>query len=507
MGYSIFLALFSLSGFPDAMQTANNMPFLADKPVGEDGFYLLLVAWNLALAKGFVANFGAVVTGVQPLVVFVYSIVALIGQSLGGDKFDFVRAIIVFGAVNSLVFAHLVGKLCAVSMHSEEDRLGVYCLSFSLILSSFYVFRTFTYGLETGLYLTLIAGTMLYGASRSSPCGSLAESVTFGILLGITGLCRIDFGLVAFGLLALTLIRGRSRPVHVVLAGLVALSLTAPWFVWVHAVSGHWVPSSGPAQAMMVNADTFWIRLAAMLAAVQQNAFPWLFTGGSRIAAFLGIAALCAIVGGMLLLKRDRFNEVVTENARRNLAEWTCCLVTLVPVYFLFFWATHFYPRYTAPLMIPAIVATVAMLKACFTRPFTNPLLTSIIFGAFACNAALAVTSLHRGAIGNNHAVVAGYVSTQLKDREKVGAFQSGVIGYFNENVINLDGKVNFSALEARKRGDLVRYIDSEGISSIVDWKDIVDEVVSKFEPGRWRECEKRINNGASICVERAGRN
>ncbi len=49
---------------------------------------------------------------------------------------------------------------------------------------------------------------------------------------------------------------------------------------------------------------------------------------------------------------------------------------------------------------------------------------------------------------------------------------QSGISGYFFNNVINLDGKVNYSALEAIKSNKLFNYIKEEKIDVLMEWKE-----------------------------------
>ena len=46
--YGLSLALFSVAGFPDSLQ-GGYFPFLTDKPLDEDGFYMIKVAWNLQI--------------------------------------------------------------------------------------------------------------------------------------------------------------------------------------------------------------------------------------------------------------------------------------------------------------------------------------------------------------------------------------------------------------------------------------------------------------------------
>ena len=55
------------------MRVSPGFPFLADKPVGEDAYYMLTVAWNIADGQGIVYNYDHSTTGIQPLSTFVYA--------------------------------------------------------------------------------------------------------------------------------------------------------------------------------------------------------------------------------------------------------------------------------------------------------------------------------------------------------------------------------------------------------------------------------------------------
>jgi len=70
----------------------------------------------------------------------------------------------------------------------------------------------------------------------------------------------------------------------------------------------------------------------------------------------------------------------------------------------------------------------------------------------------------------------------------KIGAFQSGVIGFFNQNVVNLDGKIDFKALEYLKKHQINRYIDNENISVLIDWPGYFQRNIdSKYLNDKWQ--------------------
>ena len=63
---------------------------------------------------------------------------------------------------------------------------------------------------------------------------------------------------------------------------------------------------------------------------------------------------------------------------------------------------------------------------------------------------------------------------------EKVGMHQSGITGFVASNVVNLDGKVNYNALNARLNGDLGQYIINEGLTYLADWDTLVVPMIKE---------------------------
>ncbi len=91
------------------MEVDTVMLYLADKPVGEDGLYMLTVAWNLAEGEGLTYNGGRTTTGEEPLATFLYGTIAWVVQAAGGDRWMFLRVVLVFGLQNLFVKRVLVG--------------------------------------------------------------------------------------------------------------------------------------------------------------------------------------------------------------------------------------------------------------------------------------------------------------------------------------------------------------------------------------------------------------
>lgn len=487
IAYALVLSLGARAGFPSSLVTASPFPFLADQPVGEDGYYLMTVAWNLGAGLGMTANFGDVVTGVQPLMTFLLGGIAALLQAFGADKFALARAVILLGGVNVLLIAGLVARAARDLTGKSGDGELAATFAFVSLCFSGYLFRTATYGLETGLYLLLFA--IVLNMSLAPFTTRLALFI--GTTTGLAGLARIDFGIVAGLAFAVMLAQRRIDLTRAALAGAVALALVAPWFFWVHKVSGDYMPSSGPAQTALVDLSSAPGRAEAMLAAVMQNLSPWLPMQGSVATGSLGLALLA------LLLAASRGQQ------SRALLAWRIAVASLPPIYFAFFWAGHFYARYTAPLLVLASIATACAMASLPLRA-RGPTLVCAALAIFALNAQSLWRAHHAGGVGDGNAVTAGYVAHEIPHEARVGAFQSGVTGYYNSNVINLDGKLNRAALTALREKRVEDYVDAAGIDYVVDWAGVIDGLMpGALSSGRWLRCPKPVHNLETICIMR----
>lgn len=500
MAYGLLLAAFSLPGYPHAVNPPGHVPYLLDKPVGEDGFYMLAVAWNAALGKGLVGNFDQAVTGIQPLATLLYAALARLVLWCGGDKLTFVRAVIFFGTLNLLLFAHQMGLIAQRLVERGPERQRAHVLAVLATVLSFHAFRVFTYGLETGVYLVALAQlvrmSFVYVDHQPTSMWSRGN-LLMGVAVGLTGLARVDFILV-FGMFALVaLFRLRAHALSLCVVGTVAVLVFLPWPLYVWHVSGSPIPSSGPAQGALITLASAGERFSTMGNALVQNLLPTLFTNGRWDVGVLS-AALIAVFLRWGKPAPDRF-EV------RVLRQWMWTFLMLAGIYVLLIWATHFYARYTAPLMVAAIPLAAMQVARRITGPKADRNMTMVIVGMGLVFTAFTLFVMHRGKLGNPHIITAGHVHEHFGRVPKVGAFQSGVVGFANDNVINLDGKVNTEVLPYVKRGNIDAYLLAHPeIGVIVDWPSYIHTYVSEAHLARhWQPCPVDIPEGISVCYVR----
>ncbi len=504
--YSAALAIGSHSGFPRDLRSGLRFPYLADKPVGEDAYYMLTVAWNIASGRGLVYNYDLPTTGIQPLATVIYATLAWIVQFFGGDKWFLIRSLVLFGSLSLLLLAQILATIARDLAESRAKELA-YTLGFIGVLFNFTLFRWFTYGLETGVYLVFFALCIKYSRRLNPPRRpTTTEALLFGLLGGATAWARIDFG-VSFAVFLLVSLSRRhvSLPWAGLAAGVATLTII-PWLVYVLATTGRWLPSSASAQAALVTVHDAPLRLWMMAQVMLGHLTPWMYVYFNINPVFLlgGLLSLVAFAG---FLFRDRSVATFLRSTLRrqvHLTTWLIGAMVLTLLYGVFFWATHFYQRYSAPLILP-VTAMMAAAVAERTRAASRATQLIILALLPACFFTWAFARLHTGRIGNPLSVMAGVVRSHFASA-KVGSYQSGVIGYFNPNVINLDGKVNHAALDYAKARRLHLYVDAEDIDVLVDWDGYIYWALdAEWLASNWAQCDVRVPTGG-VCLQRKAR-
>jgi hypothetical protein len=506
--YSLSLVIFSLAGFPKNMHDGHLFPYLAEKPVGEDAYYMLTVAWNMASGRGIVYNYNMPVTGIQPLATALYAIFAWVTQSTGGDQWLFVRSILLLTSVALLLFGHLVGKL-AYSLAPLHSKDSAYVLGFLGIVFNFSIFRLFTYGLETGIYLILFALCILYSPRIAHPgVSSYKTEFIFGVLGGLTIWARIDFGIVFFIFLAISTFRRQLSVFSAAVAGAIAILVISPWFLYVFSVSGRWMPSSGPAQAGLITHQNASNRIGEMGAAILDHLTPWFYFEVKH--EMLTLIALFSLLALLLFLFRQKeaFRFLLLDLKRNSFfMNWMIAISMLVAIYVVMFRATHFYMRYSAPLVIPfVLIMAIVISKKSQTSQLS--FFTSITV-LVMCFFGWAYLSFHTERISVSFPVTAGFIQTHASTR-KVGAFQSGVVGFFNTNVVNLDGKVNRDVLSYLEKDEIHLYIDAEKVDIIIDWAGVIQTEIKDptWLASFWEKCLDSIDDDIqhTLCLQRKAR-
>lgn len=505
--YALTIAGYSLSGFPDSLHHGRLMPYLSDKPLGEDAFYMMTMGWNLGTGQG-LSYGGQPTTGTQPLMTLLYGGLAAVVHAAGGDKWAFARTVLAFNGALFVAFAVITVALARVLMPSC-DRAVVGALATVLTVTNYALFRLFTYGLETGLYL-ILAGLCILESMRLVRSGRTWWGVIgVGASAGAAAVARVDFLVVFAAFLAIAWFRRQLAFRDAALAGVLAAVIAAPWLMWVHHVTGSWMPTSGQSQMGAITAANAATRLEALLWALAMHASPWLYPELVRSAVTLAVpahdhlwkVAIAAVLLTAALLIASRARRVVMSTPWSVLTTWFGAVAALAAVYVILFWPTYFYGRYTALLVLFTIPVLTAGIYAIAGQRLSAP---ALLAGSVTLFLATAGLTLHRGEAGNTYAVTARLIETQIPATEKVGAFSSGVFGYFFEDVVNLDGKVSAAAMLARREGRLGRFINASEITLLLDWPGTIRTFLpNAYFDECWEPCRLRLLPEQGSCFKR----
>lgn len=477
VGSVILLAVLAL--YP--LRAAEQLP---QTPMTEDGFYMLTVARHLAAGHGVSYDGVHPTDGVQPAVLLLYTPAFLAGDPIVVPQ----RIVLAIELALFIVSALVCGRIAsAIAPELPREAGAVATLAW---LSSIPIFRHSFNGLETGLYLAGQLLLLLWIIRHRSRLASPWHALRLGVLLGILALVRVDAVFLVIGV-ALAYLIAWARPLaflHRVRLGAIASGAAAMvaggWFVRSWLLFGTVMPSSGAAQSQMLTPAT---NVQRLIAALAQPLFPALLPVSIRFSwyAAVWLALLCgawAIVGRAAGRRVDRSAMD---------AWWPFCFAGAAwSLFYVFaFGAPHFIERYLAPLAVPLVPLVSVMLARalCQGRAAARLVGAAWVVSMGLALAEHAVLLRDSGLATRNWNFVAQYgqLATALPPGAIVGAAQSGTLGFFHPGTVNLDGKVNRSALVARRSGELWRYVDESDIEYLIDWPSVIEQAVGPYT-GKW---------------------
>lgn len=463
----------------------SGMPALAQFFVTEDGYLMLTVARNLAIGLGLSVSDGTIATnGVQPLATLIYAIPYVI---TGGDK------------VASLYFLHVIWATIAAAAALAVRNLAARILG-PIGLSPVWAWLTAALwfsgpllashsmnGLETGLctLMILLACLQFMRVVDRGAAVEATDLLLMAVLLGLVFLARNDGIFLIFSLLCAwvfhagyTLRLGVATLLRMMLVpAVVCLALIAPWLIHNKVLFGSIVPISGTAQSMSV---AFGFNAALLPSVLFEHLFP-MFPIPNDLQTMLPVivvTGLSTIVVVALFLWRS---WQVGGAVRLVVFAYAFHAIAVSFYYGFFFGAPHFLARYTAPLAPLLIMALVSFgwdVSRRFGGKHAETSMVAMSLGAMLLSLALLGRLLVPGANVQGHFQVVEWVDRNVSDDNWVGAVQTGTLGYWHDRTINLDGKVNPDALQARReRGNVLDYVVASEISYLADWVGIANWV------------------------------
>jgi hypothetical protein len=158
----------------------------------------------------------------------------------------------------------------------------------------------------------------------------------------------------------------------------------------------------------------------------------------------------------------------------------------MIAIYYLFFFsAPYFIPRYFQPLRIGWLI-----IFCCASQRIIDGLKIQykdhkgIVTGFLSVFALIAVgfsagSYIYFFTITHPSELYLTGKWALTHPTERIGMEQTGTAGFIAPNVVNLDGKVNYDALMAKKRGDIGSYIVSEEFDYIADWREFSGQITA----------------------------
>ena len=271
-------------------------------------------------------------------------------------------------------------------------------------------------------------------------------------------------------------------------AGLFAL----PWLALNLTLVGSVMPSGGRAVRFLSLAYGYRMMGATGPAFEPPNA-PFEYFEATWLAAAAAIrktatsavnvrpAALLVALGAILGFRS-------TFAALRRMGFFFVFLLLLLLAYTLYIFGQWYFERYLAPYTIGYLLVLAASVWGGLRRvaPSEGPRRRALEVGLAA---ALALTLLadgitvtsprSRGARGFYDAAL--WINQHTPDSALVGAFQTGIFGYYLERPFyGLDGKINIDALQALENKRIDDYIRAKRIEYLADWPFILEDLLVK---------------------------
>jgi hypothetical protein len=467
----------------------------------DDAWMVAAIARNFALGLGITADGLNPTNGFHPL----YPL------ALGSLPYLIAPQALDVGFRVNLIFCALLGTAAAIPLYRLTRRFAGQngaLLAVALYTLNPLFARVTVNAMETalGLLLLLWLAERFYAVDHRRWQSTLG----LGLLAGLTGLARLDNGLLAamFGLVLLwEVVRRRATPAALVAYGLGGFLLAAPYFVFNYVVLRTLGPSSGRALSYMHSyVDGF--SLTNILHFIYLNPALSLEFLPSPLLA-LGIA-LALVAAYLFLLPKD------TRRALGPLAAFV--LLQLIWYAYL---QQNSNPRYFV-----AAAAFFCLLLGCLYARL-EPVLGRIPRLAVAVGLVLLAGGLNTYEVVHTYRQnatmpqltqpaiydAALWIRDNLPADALLAAKNSGILQYYSGHVVlNIDGKLNAEIVPVLEERQLLAYLRRRGVQYLVDREAAIAGHVTLYsvEFGPWpphREVTllQRVEIYAQLLLNRFG--
>jgi hypothetical protein len=461
---------------------ARPLPAFFDSPLDEDGYYVMAIARWIALGHGVTYDGETLSNGFQPLWAFLCALFFWLadGDRIAGIRYALGLHWLFYGLgalMTGALFARIADKLAVGSLSGRVIGALVFLSSPFIWLNSFN-------GLETSLSIVCLLASILCYISIDRK--NKLHLIGCGVLLGFVVLARIDTVIFVIMLAGAQLTRKENWKVRIFDAACLAAPaalVSSPWWAYNVIVFGHLVPSSGLAMQDWAPTRSRYLGSAGALIAAVTSQVDWLLSGDTWPRAFARIPIVGLAIYWLLPELRAVF-KTLDRTIIEVLSVLTLFIIFIAVWYPSSSWASYFYSRYFAPASILGVTFWSLVILKIVERVHRN--VAAIGLALIAAQIPVLVALHYSGPL--RQALLATQVplaEEYVPANDWVAGVQSGTLGFHRDRVVNLDGRVDFTALEYRH--DLNRYLRIRGVRWIVDraWN-IQAFLGSDFEKQGW---------------------
>ncbi|MBI4518233.1 MAG: glycosyltransferase family 39 protein [Deltaproteobacteria bacterium] len=442
---------------------------LVQKTLPDDAFYYFQIARHYTRGHGVSFDGLTATNGFHPLwLLLIVPFFALAGN----DAELPIQCAVTLGALLGVsTLACIYGSARQITASALAGALAVifYAVNASVTMESLN-------GLETALANLLFAASAWYFLAVRTVLDT-RRAATAGLLAGLSVLARTDSAFLLGMMMVAAAAGGRAgarwRPAAAMLV--TATLVVLPWEIWSVAVAATPLQSSGVAVPFVLRGNIVPEQGTASLAQWTAGQTLDALRLALRHTGTIWPALLFVIVLGGVALADLRGER----RLRRELRQLHFVLAAVLALV-LFHGAYRLYPRswYFVPVGLLSAVYLAVVLNYLLTilRAPVGAVLAVMTVAALAAANAVELRGLWQKGLypwQGEMLAAARWVGANTQPRQRVGAFNAGIIAYWNPDrtVINLDGVVNTPALAAIRQRRLWRYIEQAAIAYVVDYE------------------------------------
>lgn len=456
---------------------------LTGKILLDDAFIFFSISRNIALGNGITYNGVDPTNGFQPLWAFTLVPAFL----LTGNNYLAVNLALTIASIIGTLTIFLIYK---IAQKKFNENIGLLSAAF-WGLNPLIIFQTLDGG-DIALYVFLILSTIFYYISLKGKM-KYKNSIILGILLGLTILARMDGIFLAMAII-LHIVWNNKKNINIeikksitiiILTGLVL----SPWFIWSYFTFGTIVQSSALTKYYVNHGifPYFDLKEPKTISDVVSMITESMIRTVGSITHQLGIVDFnlnfITIIISLFLLVTLLFSL----KAVKKMNVYILFSVLLTLFYDLYLWGINI--RYLTPV-IPLLVILVSYgFYNLVIKIKKSDNLVTAIFVLFLL--VLFNNGIKQWEQGYSSWQVEMYddalwIKNNTNPNDIIGSFNSGAYMFFSDRrVINLDGVVNFDALEALRNKSVINYMKSKNVTIWVDNVYLNQTVINDYLNGR----------------------